>query len=237
MQKVIHRAADRGQVDFGWLKSSHSFSFGHFYDPTKINFGALRVLNDDFVEPKMGFGKHPHDNMEIVSIPLSGSLKHSDSMNNWKTIQAGEVQIMSAGTGVEHAEMNDSETEAVQFLQIWVIPKEQGIRPAYEQKFYSHLDKKNKFITIVSPNQADTDAVYIHQDAWFNLADIDAQQELSYDLHGKTQGAYIFVLEGAVKVGDEQLQRRDALGIYDIERVTIQATEDAQVLLIEVPMF
>jgi redox-sensitive bicupin YhaK (pirin superfamily) len=237
MKKIIHRAGDRGHVDFGWLKSHHSFSFGQYYDPQKITFGALRVLNDDQVEPGQGFGRHPHDNMEIVSIPLSGILAHGDSMGNGKEILTGDVQIMSAGTGIEHSEYNGSKTEDVQFLQIWILPKEMNITPRYDQRSYRHLDKDNKWITVVSPDPEHQSAVWINQEAWFNLADLSKDFNLSYRLQGPSNGAYLFVLEGTVNVVDEQLNRRDAIGLYDIESFDIEASADAKLLLIEVPMY
>ncbi|WP_270088937.1 pirin family protein [Sphingobacterium sp. SYP-B4668] len=237
MQKIIHRSADRGQVDFGWLKSRHSFSFGQYYDAQKINFGALRVLNDDQVAPGQGFGRHPHDNMEIVSIPLAGTLAHGDNMGNGKDILTGDVQIMSAGTGIAHSEYNGSKTEDVHFLQIWVLPKDLNIEPRYDQKSYRHLDKNNKWVTVVSPDQEDQSAVWINQDAWFNLADLSTGANLSYSLHGDANGIYLFVLEGTVSIAGEQLERRDAIGLYEIDTIDIEASRDAKVLLIEVPMY
>lgn len=237
MQKVIHRAADRGHVDFGWLKSAHSFSFGGYHNPQKMNFGALRVLNDDFVEGGQGFGRHPHDNMEIVSIPLEGALAHQDSMGTSKSIETGDVQIMSAGTGVQHSEFNHNKEQAVKFLQIWVIPNERNLSPSYDQKTYTHLDRHNKFVTIVSPNKEDHDAVFINQDAYFNLADLDAEKAINYRLHSEGNGIYLFVLSGEVQVADETLANRDAIGIHEIQDLTITASKDAKLLLIEVPMF
>ena len=237
MQKIIHRAENRGHADFGWLKSYHSFSFGQYYNPDNIHFGALRVLNDDHVAAGQGFGRHPHDNMEIVSIPLSGTLAHSDSMGHGKDIQTGDVQIMSAGTGIQHSEFNGSKTDDVKFLQIWIIPKEADIEPRYDQKSYAHLDKENKWITIVSPDEADANAVWINQDSWFNLADLQKGNTLAYHLHNQTNGIYLFVLEGNVSVEGEQLGRRDAIGIHDSGNISIEADADAQLLLIEVPMF
>jgi len=237
MQKLIHKAENRGHVDFGWLKSAHSFSFGNYFDQDKVNFGALRVLNDDFVEAGNGFGRHPHDNMEIVSIPLEGVLSHEDSMGTSRDIQTGDVQIMSAGTGVTHSEFNGSKDHPVKFLQIWIIPTERQLTPSYDQKSYADIDRKNKFATIVSPNTADFNAVRIHQDAYFNLADLDSGIRTNYVLHGDGNGVYVFVLEGAIEIAGEVLNRRDAIGIWDINEIDMEAKSKAQILLIEVPMF
>lgn len=236
MQKIIHRECDRGHVDFGWLKSAHSFSFGQYFDPEKVNFGALRVLNDDLVEGGQGFGRHPHQNMEIVSIPLEGVLAHQDSMGNVRTIQTGDVQIMSAGRGVKHSEFNGNQKEPVKFLQIWITPRELNLMPAYDQKSYLHIDRHNKFATIVSPNTADQDAVLIQQDAYFNLADIEEGKTIEYSLHSESNGIYLFVLEGKVHAANEILLRRDALGIFDIDKIAIEAQYNSTLLLIEVPL-
>ncbi|WP_343562894.1 pirin family protein [Sphingobacterium sp.] len=237
MQKIIHRENDRGHVDFGWLKSAHSFSFGQYFDPEKINFGALRVLNDDQVAGGQGFGRHSHDNMEIVSIPLAGVLSHQDSMGNVRNIETGEVQIMSAGKGVKHSEFNGDQKDPVKFLQIWVLPNEQNLTPAYDQKSYLHLDRHNKFVTIVSPEVSNPDAVHIHQDAYFNIAELEGGNTISYTVHSEKNGMYLFVLEGKVLVANETLERRDAIGICDSAKIDIKAEYNAKLLLIEVPMF
>ncbi|MNE18128.1 Quercetin 2,3-dioxygenase [compost metagenome] len=237
MQKIIHRENDRGHVDSGWLKSAHSFSFGQYFDPEKVNFGALRVLNDDQVEGGQGFGRHSHDNMEIVSIPLEGVLSHQDSMGNVRNIETGDVQIMSAGKGVKHSEFNGDQKELVKFLQIWIIPHEMNLTPGYDQKSYLHLDRHNKFVTIVSPDVSDPDAVHIHQDAYFNIVDLDEGNTIPYTVHSERNGIYLFVLEGKVQVADETLSRRDAMGIYELDNIEIKAEYNAKLLLIEVPMF
>lgn len=237
MQKMIYRENDRGHVDFGWLKSAHSFSFGQYFDPDKMSFGALRVLNDDQVEGGQGFDRHDHNNMEIVSIPLEGALVHQDSMGNGRTIQTGEVQIMSAGTGVQHAEFNADQKDLVKFLQIWVMPNETGLKPRYDQKSYLQLDRNNKFVTIVSPDKMDYNAVHIHQDAYFNLADIEAGKKIDYTVHSERNGLYLFVLEGKALVESETLSRRDAIGLYETEKISIEAYYDTSLLLIEVPMY
>ncbi|WP_343557668.1 pirin family protein [Sphingobacterium sp.] len=234
---MIYRENDRGHVDFGWLKSAHSFSFGQYFDPDKMSFGALRVLNDDQVEGGQGFDRHDHNNMEIVSIPLEGALVHQDSMGNGHTIQTGEVQIMSAGTGVQHAEFNADQKDLVKFLQIWVMPNETGLKPRYDQKSYLQLDRHNKFVTIVSPDKMDYNAVHIHQDAYFNLADIEAGKKIDYTIHSERNGLYLFVLEGKALVESETLSRRDAIGLYEKEKISIEAYYETSLLLIEVPMY
>jgi redox-sensitive bicupin YhaK (pirin superfamily) len=235
MKVIFHPAGDRGFNSFGWLNSHHSFSFGKFYNPEKMNFGLLRVLNDDHVEKGMGFGTHSHDNMEIVSIPLSGSLKHNDSTGREAIIKQGDVQIMSAGTGISHSEYNASKDEAVKFLQIWVFPKEADIVPRYEQKFFTEEEKKNKFLTVVSPEK-DLKSILINQDAYFSLGNLDAEKEFTYQLRDKNNGVYIFLLEGKIEAGDKELKNRDAIGIYDATEVKINTKQASKVLLIEVPM-
>ncbi|TXB61880.1 pirin family protein [Phaeodactylibacter luteus] len=234
MQKTIHRAGTRGHANHGWLNSHHSFSFASWYNPERMGFGLLRVLNDDEVAPGMGFGTHPHDNMEIVSIPLSGALEHQDSMGNKTIIRENEVQIMSAGTGVRHSEYNHSKEEGVKFLQIWVFPKARNIAPRYEQRVYRPEDRRNQLLTVVAPDEAG--ALKINQDAWFSLGDFDAGQSVSYHLHQPGQGAYLFVLEGEVEVAGETLGRRDAIGLWGTAEVAVKAGAKAQFLLIEVPM-
>ena len=193
MQIKIQRASERGNANFGWLNSNHSFSFGHFYDATKMNFGALRVLNDDVVTGGKGFGAHPHDNMEIVSIPLKGSLAHKDSTGTDGIIQTGDVQIMSAGTGIKHSEFNASETEEVNFLQVWIIPKQQNIKPRYQQKTFSVADRKNKWQTVVSPDE-NADSVWINQDAVFSLAHAEKDSILTYKNKFSGNGVYLFII-------------------------------------------
>ena len=234
MKKVIHKANTRGHADHGWLKSFHTFSFAGYYDPERVHFGLLRVLNDDVVEGGRGFGKHPHDNMEIVSIPLSGALHHQDSTGRDKVINTNDVQIMSAGRGIAHSEFNDSPTEAVNFLQIWIFPKEKNIEPRYEQKTFDPEGRKNKFQVVVSPE--DQEAVWINQDAYFSLGKLEKGVALDYKVRRKGNGVYAFVLNGNVKVNDESLQKRDAIGISDVEQLHVEATDNAEVLLIEVPM-
>ena len=235
MKTVFHAAAERGFASRGWLKSYHSFSFSSYHDPEKMNFGLLRVLNDDFVEQGMGFGTHGHDNMEIVSIPLSGALKHNDSTGREKVINQGDVQIMSAGRGIQHSEYNNSKTEPVKFLQIWVFPKKKDIEPRYEQKSFNEADKTNQFLTVVSPEE-NAKSIWINQDAYFSMANLDANFNLDYTLKNPNHGIYAFVLEGNVDVAGKTLGERDALGVYEIDKVSFKANSDAKILVIEVPM-
>ncbi|MBD3748426.1 MAG: pirin family protein [Sphingobacteriales bacterium] len=235
MKTVFYPAQERGFNNLGWLKSYHSFNFGRFYDPHKMNFGLLRVLNDDHVEAGMGFGTHSHDNMEIVSIPLSGALKHNDSTGREAIIKSGDVQIMSAGTGIQHSEYNASKTEAVKFLQIWIFPKEENITPRYEQKAFSEEAKQNKFLTAVSPEK-DAESIWINQDAWFNLSNLDEGKKLNYTLNDDKNGIYVFLLEGSLNIAGKTLKERDAIGVYDIKDIDVEALTAAKLLLIEVPM-
>ena len=234
MKTILHKSNTRGVAFFGWLDSKHTFSFGRYYHPDRMNFGALRVLNDDIVEAGMGFGTHPHDNMEIISIPLSGALAHKDSTGNEKIIQSGEVQIMSAGTGLSHSEYNHSKSEKVNFLQVWVMPKKLNIQPRYEQKMFDVTGRLNQFQTVVAPDNED--AVWINQDAWFSLAKIESGQSLTYQLHNENSGIYVFVIEGKVKISETMLDKRDGMGIYQTNQVIVDASENAEILVIEVPM-
>jgi redox-sensitive bicupin YhaK (pirin superfamily) len=234
MKTVFHQANTRGHANHGWLNSYHTFSFAQYYDPTRIHFGALRVLNDDTVAAGRGFGSHPHDNMEIISIPLEGDLEHKDSMGNVGVIKQHDVQIMSAGTGIYHSEYNKNADKEVKFLQIWVFPKEENITPRYEQKTYNPEDRINTLQEIVSPNGGN--AVTINQDAWFNLGNLKEGFETTYTLHGNQHGVYAFVLKGSVTINDQPLQQRDGLGIWEVSELKINATTDTEILLMEVPM-
>ena len=235
MTTVLHKANTRGHANHGWLDSWHTFSFGGYHDPTRMHFGALRVLNDDTVAPGMGFGKHPHDNMEIISIPLEGDLEHGDSMGNVTVIKENDVQAMSAGTGIVHSEKNKSNDKQVRFLQLWIFPKEENVNPRYDQKSFSNEQKKNKLLTVVSPVGTDDNTVQIHQDAWLSLGNLDKGTLLSYKLHKKANGVYAFLLEGEVLLNEIVLDRRDGLGITESETLNIKANADSQILLIEVP--
>lgn len=235
MKKTIHKADSRGYFDHGWLKTYHTFSFAGYYDPKRIRFGLLRVLNDDIVEPGMGFGTHPHDNMEIVTIPLEGELAHKDSMGHKQAIRPGEIQAMSAGSGLTHSEFNNSDTEKVNLLQIWVFPNEVDIEPRYEQKVFNTEERKNKFQTVVSPEK-ENGAMWINQDAYFSLAEMEKGKELNYKIKLKGNGVYLFVIEGSVSAADENLGRRDGMGVEDIDELKIKSDENSEILLIEVPM-
>lgn len=232
MKYVLHRADERGHADHGWLDTYHSFSFAGWHDPKKMHFGALRVLNDDHVAGGGGFGTHPHDNMEIVTIPTSGALEHEDSMGNSSVIRTGDVQVMSAGTGIRHSEFNHSADEAVRFFQIWVFPDERDLEPRYDQEQYDAGARGLQ--CIVSPDGAQ--GVSIHQNAWFHLGEVDAGTVLKHALHGAGQGLYVMVVEGSASVEGQSLAKRDAIGVWDTSDVAIEATEDCRLLLIEVPM-
>ncbi len=236
MKTVVYRADTRGVADHGWLKSHHTFSFASYHNPERMGFGLLRVINDDRVAPGMGFGTHPHRDMEIVSIPLSGALEHKDSQGNETVIRNGEVQLMSAGTGVTHSEYNHSKEEEVNFLQIWVLPEKLGISPRYDQKSFDIEKRRNQFQTVVSPLDKSEEGVKINQQAYFALADLDGDKSVEYPLRENGHGAYIFVLEGEVEVGGTVLQRRDALSLEDTNKFSVSAKKESKVLVIEVPM-
>jgi redox-sensitive bicupin YhaK (pirin superfamily) len=235
MKTIVYPAKERGHVNLGWLDSFHSFSFGQYYDARKVHFGALRVLNDDSVAGGGGFGTHPHDNMEIVTIPLEGNLAHKDSTGNEGIIRKGDIQIMSAGTGIRHSEYNASSSEPAKFLQIWVIPKRKDIQPVYGQKSYDLTDRKNKWQVVVSPDSADL-GLNINQDARFSLSDLEEGRSIPYQMKWKNAGLYLFVIEGEIKIGGQSLNKRDALGISETENVVIETGKNSQVLAIEIPM-
>jgi redox-sensitive bicupin YhaK (pirin superfamily) len=232
---VLHKAETRGHASHGWLNSYHSFSFSSYYNPERMNFGALRVLNDDTVAAGMGFGKHPHDNMEIISIPLEGDLEHKDSMDNVAVIKNGDIQAMSAGTGIFHSEYNKNREQTVKFLQIWVYPNKKNVEPRYDQITLNLEDRHNRLQQILSPN-ADDEGVWIYQNAWFHLGKFDKGVSAEYNIKGKGNGVYVFVLTGDIKVNDQVLNTRDGYGIWDIDKFTITAETDAEFLLMEVPM-
>lgn len=235
MTAILHRADSRGLADHGWLVSRHTFSFANYYNPERMRFGLLRVINDDIVKPAMGFGTHPHENMEIVSIPLSGSLRHQDSMGNKHIITTGEVQIMSAGSGLTHSEYNNSAQDDVNFLQIWVFPKEKNIEPRYGQQLFGRQDRQNRFQTLISPDQ-DGEAIWINQDAWFSLAALDEGTAVTYHRQRSDNGLYFFVIDGQLEIAGHQLGRRDGLGLSAKDQVQIKALSQAEVLCIDVPL-
>lgn len=233
---IIHRADSRGYADHGWLKTHHTFSFSNYYHPERVHFGALRVLNDDTIAGGMGFGTHPHQNMEIVTIPLVGDLAHKDSTNRAEIIRQGDVQIMSAGTGIYHSEFNANKDSLVQLLQIWVLPKLRNIQPRYDQKTFSLTDRINDFQLVVSPNEND-EAIWINQDAYFTLGAFDANFAKTYTLRQPaTNGMYLFVISGNVSAAGQMLQQRDAMGIWDIKELAIKADTKAEFLIMEIPM-
>lgn len=236
MKKILHKANTRGHANHGWLDSYHTFSFAGYYDPERMHFGALRVLNDDTVAGGMGFGTHPHDNMEIISIPTEGALEHKDSMGNVQVIQKGDVQVMSAGTGIQHGEKNKNADQHVKFFQIWVYPNKKNVTPRYDQKHFSDDDKHNRLLTVVSPIGTTDGGVQIHQDAWFSLGKLDKDLSTGYELKKKENGVYVFVIEGDVTINGERLNRRDGLGITGADQLKIVANSDSEILLMEVPM-
>ncbi|MBO1734766.1 MAG: hypothetical protein DBY16_03020 [Coprobacter sp.] len=234
MKSIIDKAESRGHANHGWLDTHHTFSFANYYNPRRMSFGALRVLNDDKVAPGTGFDTHPHENMEIVSIPLKGHLSHGDSESNQKVITVGEIQVMSAGTGILHSEKNHSQTEPVEFLQIWVIPKHKNNRPKYNDYDIRELLLPNQWALFISP---DGDApASIDQDAWFSMGDFDAGKIIDYTLHKDNTGIYLFVLEGEIAIGDAILSRRDGIGLYETKQIQIKVLKKAKLLLMEVPI-
>lgn len=233
---VFHKADTRGKADHGWLKSFHTFSFAGYHDPQRMHFGALRVLNDDTVHGGMGFGTHPHDNMEIISIPLEGDLQHRDSMGNVAVIKKGDIQVMSAGTGIQHSEYNKNADEPVKFLQIWIFPNKRNVTPRYDQMTIWEEDKQNKLLQVLSPN-ADDEGVWIHQDAWFHLGTFSDDKQAEYKIKKPGNGVYAFILSGSFNIDGNRLESRDGLGIWDTDGFLITSNaEGSEILLMEVPM-
>jgi redox-sensitive bicupin YhaK (pirin superfamily) len=235
MNTVIHKAETRGNANHGWLNSHHTFSFANYHNPERMNFGVLRVLNDDQVQAGQGFGTHPHDNMEIISIPLEGDLEHKDSMGNVAIIKEGDVQVLSAGTGITHSEYNKNKDKEVKFLQIWIFPKEKNVTPRYDQISIRDIEKDNKFYQVLSPNKEDQ-GVWINQDAWFNLGKFTKGSSDQYKIQKTGNGVYVFVLEGDVEINGESLSKRDGMGIWETETINITTNSNARVLLMDVPM-
>jgi redox-sensitive bicupin YhaK (pirin superfamily) len=235
MKKIFYPANERGHSDLGWLQSDFSFSFGPWYNPEKVHFGALRVLNDDTVGPAMGFGMHPHDNMEIITVMLSGTLEHKDSMGNVGQIKAGEVQVMSAGTGIMHSEYNPSETEQAKLFQTWIFPRQRNIEPRYDQKSFADAIKRNELTTVVSGDK-DADTLYINQDAAISFGDFDADKQVTYTIKTPGNGAYVLQVEGESNVDGDVLNKRDAIGVYNTSSFTIETKSQSRLLIIEIPM-
>ncbi len=233
---VLHKAETRGNANHGWLHSRHSFSFANYYNPDRMNFGLLRVLNDDIVSEAQGFGTHPHRDMEIISIPLEGDLEHKDSMGTSAIIKQGDIQVMSAGTGIMHSEYNANKDKPVKFLQIWVFPNKKSVEPRYDQITLDTSDRKNKLQQVLSPNPEDA-GVWVHQNAWFNMTSLDEGKSLEYKLNDpKNNGVYAFVIEGDVTINGQALHKRDGFGLWDLEALDIKADTNTELLLMEVPM-
>ncbi len=232
---VLHKAASRGHADHGWLNAYHSFSFASWYNPERVQFGMLRVLNDDTVAAGMGFGMHPHDNMEIITIPLEGDLAHKDSMGNAATIKTGDVQVMSAGTGIRHSEFNPNEDQQTKLFQIWVFPKYKNVVPRYQQITLNTAAQENNFAQILSPDPED-EGVWIYQDAWFFLANFDKDFSKTYTIKKEGNGLYVFVISGNIAIDGQDLETRDGLGIWDFSSLEIKANTNAKFLLMEIPM-
>ncbi len=232
---VVHKAETRGHANHGWLNSYHTFSFANYHNEERIHFGALRVLNDDLVSPGMGFGTHPHNNMEIVSIPLEGDLEHKDSMGNVAVIKKGDIQLMSAGSGVTHSEYNKNKDVPVKFLQIWIFPNKKNVNPRYDQITLNEADRINKLQQIISPNTNDA-GLWIQQNAWFHLGKFDANSTIDYTLKAKDNGVYVFILNGKLDVEGNELQTRDGIGIWNTENIKVQTKEVSELLIMEVPM-
>lgn len=238
MKTIIHKANERGFANHGWLQANHSFSFANFYNKDKIQFGALRVLNDDIIAPKMGFGTHPHDNMEIITIPLKGVLKHRDNMGDeWIPVVPGEVQVMSAGTGVQHSEVNGSNTEHLSLFQIWIMPNKQNVKPRYDQKMFDANKRKNMLQILVSSiDEGHDSSLKIHQDAIISRIDLEKGKTFEYQLKSKSHGVYVMTIFGNYSINENELQTRDAVGVSETSNFNIKTNEDSGLLFIEVPI-
>ncbi len=235
VKSVLHKAETRGHANHGWLDSHHSFSFANYYNPERMNFGVLRVLNDDVVAGAKGFNTHPHDNMEIISIPLKGDLEHKDSMGNVAVIKEGDVQVMSAGTGIYHSEFNKNADKEVKFLQIWMFPNKKDVNPRYDQISLKDISQKNSFTQILSPNRNDA-GVWVHQNAWFHLGEFESGCQTNYKIKIPSNGIYIFVLEGDVKINDQDLSKRDGYGLWETSEILVEAKSECKILIMDVPM-
>jgi redox-sensitive bicupin YhaK (pirin superfamily) len=235
METIIHKADSRGYADFGWLKTHYTFSFANYYNPARINFGTLRVLNDDFIAGGEGFGKHPHNNMEIITIPIQGQLRHTDSMGHTMVIEPNEVQVMTAGTGITHAEFNNSTEIPVKLFQIWIFPEKQNITPRYDQKKFDPLESFNKWQCLVSPDKRNN-SLTIHQKAWISRSKISTNKTLDYQLNLNNNGIYLFIIEGQINLNGITLNRRDGIGIWNTNSISVNALEESDVLLLEIPI-
>ena len=235
MEKIIHKAGSRGHFDYGWLKTYYTFSFSNYYDPKRVNFGMLRVLNDDEIEGGQGFGTHPHSDMEIVTVPLEGALTHKDSTGGEGVIYPDEIQVMSAGTGIRHSEFNHLNDGATKLLQLWIFPDKKGHKPRYDQKFFDSEERKSKFQFIVTPEKKDGN-LWLNQDAYLSLVDLEKTKSLDYKIHTKGNGVYLFLIEGKISIVNETLSSRDGIGIWEADEFSITANENSKILLIEVPM-
>ena len=234
MKTILHKSNERGKAKYDWLDSNFSFSFGPYYNPLKTNFGLLRVLNDDVIAADRGFGTHPHDNMEIISIPIYGQLKHKDNAGHESVISENEIQVMSAGSGIQHSEFNPSSTQEANFLQIWIFPNKQNVEPRYDQQKIP-TDIKNEFYQILSPNR-DDDGVWIHQNTWMQFLDTTEDTSITYNIEGESNGVYVFMIKGEAKIGGENLNLRDALGVWETDSFSLDVKANSRILTIEVPM-
>lgn len=236
MKTVLYKANTRGHANHGWLETYHTFSFANYYDPSRIHFGALRVINDDCIEGGKGFGKHPHDNMEIITIPLSGAVRHADSMGNGGVIHEGDIQVMSAGKGVFHSEFNANADKDVNLFQIWVFPNEENVEPRYEQKQMDYLEHRNTLTPLITPYPS-ASALWIHQDAWFSIGQFDKDVEVEYKIKKSGNGVFAMVIDGDFDLSGTTLHRRDGLGVWETESISLKALSDnARILLMDIPM-
>ena len=235
MKTTLYKSNERGHANHGWLNTYHTFNFGNYYHPNRTNFGSLRVFNDDFVQPRAGFGKHPHDNMEIVSIVLDGELSHEDSMGNKGTIRKNEIQVMSAGSGIFHSEFNSSKSEVTNFLQVWIYPKEKGITPTYGQASLHNFNSQNNLSNIISPRD-EGEKLSINQNTWFYMGEYDQSKDVNYNVNDKNNGVYIFIIEGGITINNYDLTKRDAVGVYETDSINFTVEDNSRILLIETPM-
>jgi redox-sensitive bicupin YhaK (pirin superfamily) len=235
MKKIVFNAISRGQADHGWLKAKHSFSFANYYDPNKVHFGVLRVLNDDVIAPGTGFSTHPHDNMEIITLPLSGDLEHKDSMGNTSVIHEGEIQVMSAGSGIFHSEFNTNKSKELNLFQIWIFPNKKNVEPRYDQMYLKEVEKTNELYQVLSPNKND-DGLWIHQNAWFYMGTLNKGWNDDYLVKASGNGIYVMVIEGEISIAGETLLKRDAIGLSETQSINIKSNSDSRILIMDIPM-